>query len=138
MPTIRQEKLADKLIENFKSSSPKNKQDLVVSVGYSEMSGEKKATEIIESKGTQKALEIRGFTPEKAKEVVASIMTSERVKPRDRLTAADMTFKVHGSYAPEKRVVQQTTVEGTPQDYVEAKALAERYEQEYLRLLKGE
>jgi hypothetical protein len=63
-------------------------------------------------------------------------MTSERVKPRDRLTAADMTFKVHGSYAPEKRVVQQTTVEGSPQDYVEATKLAQKYEQEYLDTLK--
>lgn len=136
MPTPKQEKLAEAIIENARLPQPATMGELLEKVGYAKSVSIGKPGEIIEREGVQEALAIRGFTPEKAKEVVASIMTSERVKPRDRLTAADMTFKIHGSYAPEKRVVQQTTVEGSPQDYVEAKKLALEYEQKLLDTLK--
>lgn len=136
MSTLNQKRLAVNLQEAVEKGKKVSLTELAVSSGYAPSTADGGVKDILEQKGTQEELEKRGFTAEKAKEVVASIMTNERVKPRDRLTAADMTFKVHGSYAPEKRVVQQTSVEGTPQDYVEATKLAQKYEQEYLDTLK--
>lgn len=98
MATIRQKKLAKAAVENIDAVKPLNKQDLVVSVGYSELSGEKKATEILQSKGVQKELKILGFDEQTAKEVVSSILKNEDEESKDRLKAAEMVFKVHGSF----------------------------------------
>lgn len=102
MSTIRQKKLAKALVENAISSNPMNKQELVASVGYSDLSAEKKATEIIESKGTQEELDALGFDVESAKKVVIHIMRYG--KEDNRLNAAKEIFKVRGEYAPEKHV----------------------------------
>lgn len=100
MATVRQEKLAEAIIVNAKSSNPKNKKDLVASVGYTDASATKKATEIITSPGVQEALQARGFSLERAKEVVGAILDSDTSQDKDKLKAADMIFKVHGAYVP--------------------------------------
>ena len=102
MATIRQKKLAKALVENIQSPDPLNKQELVASVGYSEMSADKKATEILQSKGTQEELLNLGFSEEGAKKVVEKIMYNEKVEPASRLRAASEMFKVFGTYAAEK------------------------------------
>lgn len=106
MATLRQKKLAKALIENAISKKPKNKLQLVASVGYSAQSAEKKATEIIESKGTQQELTDLGFTEENAKAVIVGILKAptvfEMVTPTDKLRAAQEVFKVFGTYAAEK------------------------------------
>lgn len=104
MPTPRQEKLAEAIIENMALDKPKSSGELLKSVGYGEGTAEGGTARIIDTEGVQEALAKRGFTPEKAKETVAEIMTNPDEKARDRLTAADMTLKVHGSYAPEKKL----------------------------------
>jgi len=105
MPTIRQRKLAKAIIENSVRDKPLNKQELVASVGYSELSADKKATEILESKGTLEALDDYGFNEENAKIVVAEILLSKKADNGHRLKAASEVFKVRGSYAPEKSIV---------------------------------
>lgn len=55
----------------------------------------------MESKGTQAELSALGFTEENAKAVTASILLNEKEASRDRLKAAEMTFKVHGTFQPE-------------------------------------
>lgn len=67
------------------------------------MSADKKATEIIESKGTQKALQSLGFSEEGAKGVVEEILYHGE-DDSVRLRAATEVFKVFGSYAAEKSV----------------------------------
>lgn len=104
MPTERQERLADAIIANTKAKKPKTKGELLEASGYSVSSSEASPGVIIEQKGVQEALAARGFTLDKAKEVVAEIMTNPDAKHKDRLTAADMTIKVHGGYAPEKSI----------------------------------
>ena len=104
MPTFLQEKLADEIVKNIKRKKPKNKKELVVSSGYSEISAESSAHIILEQKGVRVALEEMGFTEENAKKVVQSIMLNERVDPSARLKATDQVFKVEGSYAPEKSI----------------------------------
>lgn len=110
MPTIRQKKLANSLVENLQADKPLNKQELVASVGYSPNVAEKKAKEIIESKGTQQELRKLGFDPDTAKEIVGEILTAGE-NDTVKLKAADMVFKVHGSYAAEKHVNLNLEVE---------------------------
>lgn len=104
MSTLRQKKLAKALVENTQREEPLNKEQLVGSVGYSELSAEHKATEIIESKGVQEELKILGFDEDTAKRVVAEILDNPDLKPEPRLKAAEMVFKVHGTFAPDKHI----------------------------------
>lgn len=66
MSTALQEDLAEAIVRN--KSLPrykrKNKQDLVVSVGYSAKVASKKASEIINAKGVQESLSKTGLTRE--------------------------------------------------------------------------
>lgn len=103
MPTIRQKKLAKAVVENLSREQPLNKQELVASVGYTPASADKKATEILASSGVQEELAILGFDPETAKQVVGQILTNGE-NDSVKLKAADMIFKVAGSYAAEKHV----------------------------------
>lgn len=98
MATIRQKKLAKAVVENSQSKEPMNKMQLVASVGYSDLVAEKKATEILTSKGVKEELEVLGFDEQTAKEVTSGIMIDETNEPKDRLKAAEMVFKVHGSF----------------------------------------
>lgn len=66
------------------------------------MSGEKKATEILESKGTLEELNNLGFTEEGAKGVVQEILYDVLVDKNIRLNAAKEVFKIFGTYAAEK------------------------------------
>ncbi len=112
MSTVRQKKLAKSFVENLQADKPLNKQELVASVGYSHKVADKKATEIIESKGVQKELKALGFDSETAKEVVAEILVYGD-SDMARLAAAREVFKVHGDYAPEKSVNVNVQVENT-------------------------
>lgn len=104
MATIRQKKLAKAVVENINAAEPLNKQELVASVGYSDASADKKATEILESKGVQTELRKLGFDSDNAKKVVGEILDDVTVEPQHRLNAADKIFKVNGDYAPERHV----------------------------------
>jgi hypothetical protein len=102
MPTIRQKKVAKKLVENLNAEQPLNKKEILVSSGYSEITADSSAKIILESEGVKEELKtVYGFDPDTAKNVVADILIGGE-EDRDRLKAADMIFKVHGSYAAEK------------------------------------
>lgn len=123
MPTILQEKLADEIVKNAKSKKPKNKKELLVSAGYDETTAEATPERIIEQKGVQEALEVRGFTELNAKRVVEQILNSGKTEPNARLKAADMVFKVHGSYAPDKSInvnINQKAIDPTDPKILEA------------------
>jgi hypothetical protein len=99
MPTPLQENLADALIENAKAKRPRKKKELLVSTGYSESSAAAYPGKIIAQKGVQEALIARGFSLERAKEVVGDILDNAKATDRDRLKAASEVFKVTGAYA---------------------------------------
>ena len=104
--------------------------EMVRAAGYSDYVSLKVPGETIEQKGVKDALKEKfGFTEENAKKVVAGLMLDESQDGNVRLKAADMTFKVHGSYAPERMVQQSVNVEGSPQDFVEAEKLRLEYEE---------
>ena len=105
MATQLQENLAREIIKNSTRKKPLNKKELVASVGYTAASADKKATEIIESKGVQEVLDDYGFNEDNAKKVVAEILLAKETAANDRLRAAEQVFKVQGSYAPEKKLI---------------------------------
>lgn len=114
MATRLQRKLAEEIIKDAKSKRPRQKQDLVVSVGYSPVTADNKAGEIIDSKGVREVLTEMGFSEDGAKAVVAEILYDKSVVASSRLSAADQVFKVHGSYAPDKHVNMNVEVKANP------------------------
>lgn len=110
MSTLRQERLAEAIIAESKKRKPKNKKDILVSSGYTESSAMSVPARIMSQKGVQDALRARGFTLDGAKQVVQSIMYSEKTAASDRLRATDQVFRVLGGYAPEKTETVQKSV----------------------------
>ncbi len=105
MATLRQRKLAENIVLNAQTGNKRNKKDLLVSSGYSEISAESSAKDIIEQKGVQEELKNLGFTADNAKRVVGEILDKEYAEDKDRLKAAEIIFKVTGDFAPEKHLV---------------------------------
>lgn len=103
MATERQKKLAQVIVENATLDKPLNRVEMLEKVGYSTNTAEAKAADIIEADGVQQELEVLGFTEGNAKQVVRDILLDEEQQGQTRLKAADMVFKVHGTYAPEKK-----------------------------------
>ena len=104
MATLRQKELAQSIVKNAKATKKKNKKELLVSVGYSEITAKANPEVIISGVGVQEELKALGFDEDSAKKVVGEILLDETIEPKDRLKAAGEIFKVSGSYAPEKRV----------------------------------
>lgn len=102
MSTELQKNLAQNIVKNAKRKKPLNKKELLVISGYSQISAEASATEIIEQKGVKEELDNLGFDADSAKKVVKSILKTG--KEENKLKAADMIFKVIGEYAPEKHL----------------------------------
>lgn len=99
MATIRQKKLAKEIISGTASTA----KEMLLNVGYEKNVAEHKAKEILEGEGVQNELISLGFHPDKAKEVVGEILIAGE-NDTVKLKAADMVFKVHGTYAAEKHI----------------------------------
>ncbi len=102
MSTQRQKKLARLIVENASLDKPLNGGRMLEKVGYSK-NLVKQPGRVLNADGVQEELEILGFTEANAKKVVQEIMLDEKADRPSRLKAADMVFKVQGTYAPEKR-----------------------------------
>jgi len=102
MGSFRQKKLAQAIVKGIENGGKETAKDMLVKVGYAINTAEVKSKEIIEQKGVQEELAKLGFDPENAKRVVGEILNSG--EDPNRLKAADMIFKVNGSYAPEKSI----------------------------------
>lgn len=102
MGTLKQKALARGIAEAFESKEIPTAKELIVSSGYAVKSAEASPHVLMNQKGLHEELENYGFTTENAKKTVARIML--KGKEENRLRASDMVFKVHGDYAPEKRL----------------------------------
>lgn len=102
MATQKQKKIAKLLIENTTLDKPLNGGEMLEKVGYSEHLA-KQPGRVLESEGVLEALHDYGFNEDNAKTVVSEILLNGDNEPNSRLKAADMVFKVTGSYAPEKK-----------------------------------
>lgn len=102
MSTLRQKKLAKKIIENASSSTKMTAGEMLENVGYTTSVAKHKPSEIIESVGVQKELVKYGFNEDSAKNLVVNLMNKEYAEDAVRLNAAKEVFKVFGTYAAEK------------------------------------
>lgn len=110
MPTTRQKRVAKLIIENVSLDNPKTGGEIVESSGYG-VSMKKNPQVVLESDGVKEALDDYGFNENNAKQVVAEILLDRRVKPDTRINASKEVFKVHGTYAPEKKTSTTLNVE---------------------------
>jgi hypothetical protein len=102
MATQRQKKLAKAIVENAVAEKPKNAKELVLSSGYDINTATRQVPAVFEQKGVVEELAKLGFNESNAKRVVGQILNTG--EDPNRLKAADMIFKVNGSYAPEKNI----------------------------------
>ncbi len=138
MSTLRQKNLAKAIIANASAEVPLTKKELVVSSGYTEMSAQSSAHIILEQQGVKDALNDFGFTEEAAKEVVGKILKDETVQPKDRLKASELVFKVHGSFAPEKRIDAVINLNNKTISEEERNIVEEYEEKLRLKMLNGD
>lgn len=101
MATIRQKKLAQKIVETAISGEKITAGQMLENVGYAKSVAKHKPSEIIEGAGVQTSLKELGFDEESAKRVVTEILEHGE-DDNVRLGAAKEIFKVFGSYAAEK------------------------------------
>jgi len=131
MATEQQKKLALEIVKNSKRKKPLNKSSLLIKSGYSELSSRNNPGMIMEAEGVKSSLREMGFNTENAKQVVGEILNTG--KDEHRLKAADMVFKVEGTYAPEKSVNFNVNTDAT-QDK-KAQEVADKYEDELKKTL---
>ncbi len=103
-PTLRQRKVARTVVEAIQNGNEyKTGKEILAINGYG-TSLQNAPARVLESAGTIVALEELGFTEENAKNVVTHILKDNTARAGDRLKAADMVFKVYGTYAAEKSI----------------------------------
>ncbi len=97
MPTLKQKKVAELIVNNANLDKPLNGGEMLEKVRYSK-GIQKQPSRVLQSEGVKEHLEVLGFSETNAKEVVSEIMLNPKVNPSDRLKATDQVFKVSGSY----------------------------------------
>lgn len=128
MATTKQKRVAKLVIENLVVDKPLTGGEIVENSGYG-VSMKKNPQVILNSEGVQEELKILGFDPHEAKKVVAEILIGGE-NDTVKLKAADMIFKVHSTYAPEKSVSLNLNVSGNDEALKAA-------EQAYLERIDG-
>lgn len=111
MTTLRQKRVAKLVIENLELEKPLTGGQILEKTGYAP-GVIKNPSDILESKGVLHELSNYGFNTETAKGVVSEILVAGE-NDTVKLKAADMIFKVHGSYAAEKHVTLNIDAEST-------------------------
>lgn len=104
MATLLQKNLAQNIVKAARSKKKVLKRDLLVSAGYGLTTAEATPSRIIEQKGVQQELKSLGFSEENAKRVVREILDDKYSEDKDRLKAAELVFKVFGTFAAEKQM----------------------------------
>ena len=132
MSTLMQKRIARRIPQIMAGGKRITGGELVKSAGYS-IHKQKKPGVVLRSPGVQEELGRLGFTEEKARDVVGQILADEHLKPEPRLKAAEMVFKVEGSFAPEKRV--NVNIDVVPTDAIK-KLAAELIEQQRSRIVE--
>ena len=126
MPTTKQKRLAELIVENGTKDKPLNKKELLVKSGYTEITAKSSTHTIIDREGVKKYLTEQGFSSDNAKRVVAKILNDG--EDQHKLKAADTIFKIHGDYAPEKKIT--LNIKGDLNTVKEHEELRLKYEQE--------
>ncbi len=111
MATLKQKRVARLVVENLELDKPLTGGEILEKTGYAP-GVIKNPSDVLESKGVLEELALHGFNPETAKGVVSEILIGGE-NDTVKLKAADMVFKVHGSYAAEKHINLNVQIEPT-------------------------
>jgi len=103
MPSQLQRRTAKNLVFYYADIRFEYLKDLLADAGYSLSNSEKNSKAIIMSPGVQNALVELGFNENTAKAMVGEILLNGN--EQNRLRAAELVFKVFGTYAPEKSLI---------------------------------
>lgn len=125
MATQRQKILARVIVENATLDKPLNAGQMLEKAGYDKTTASATPKRVINAPGVQEELEVLGFTVENAKSVVKDIMLDTEADRPSRLKAADMVFKVKGTYAPEKHELKGELTTDSAAERAAALAYAE-------------
>ena len=131
MATVRQKKAAKAIVENSKLDNPKSTGEVLKSVGYG-TGLQNQPKRVLQSEGVQEELHHLGFTEKNAKNVVSEIMLDPKAENHNRLKASEMVFKVHGTFAPEKKAVLNMSVDTNNKKF---QTLADQYENDLQKQL---
>lgn len=126
MSTENQKKVAQLIVDNTKLDHPLNGGEILEKVRYSK-GMQIQPSRVLQSVGVQEELIRLGFTEFDAKKVTANIMNNEDEQSLIRLKAADMTFKVHGTYS-EKENFNQVNILILPHEAIDKYGLSQRTE----------
>ena len=99
MATLKQQKVARRLLDNLTGRLDETAQRMLENVGYGQGVA-KYPGRVLQSKGVQEELKKLGFNIEDAKKAVTVVLNKGDYK--ERIMAAREIFKVMGGYAPEK------------------------------------
>lgn len=116
------------MVDNLSLDKPKTAGEVLKSVGYG-TGLQNQPKRVLQSEGVQEELKNYGFDPEEAKRIVGEILVGGE-NDTVKLKAADMIFKVHSTYAPEKSLNVNVHMSGNEQALSAA-------EQAYLAQLDG-
>ena len=116
-PTIRQRRVAKKLVEAVENGIDTTAGEIVESSRYSKSMAIKPGV-VIQSKGVQEALEDLGFTIDGADSVVKKILYKSKREDM-RLRAADMVYKRRGAYEDTKQGAGKTLIVQITQETAE-------------------
>lgn len=122
MPTLRQRKLAKKIVESATLDKPPNLGEVLESVGYPESTATTYPGKVLKQKGVQEALEDLGFSIEGADQVVKNILYKSKREDM-KLRAADMVYKRRGAYEDTKQGAGKTLIIHVTQETAERYAL---------------
>lgn len=115
-PTIRQRKAAQLIVDTARGKTGiLTDAEIVRAAGYSQ-TVEQVPHKVLSNSGVLEALDDLGFNEETAKKVIAKILNSDESKDENKIRAADLVFKVKGSY-----VADQNTKENNANPIIYAK-----------------
>jgi len=132
MPTVREDKLADVIIENATSDRGMTAKQMLVKAGYDTTTAEASPGRVMKQDGVREALIAKGFTVDRADEVVTEILNTG--ENQHRLKAADMIYERHGAKAPQKTVSLNLTAD--MKDFEQFDEMSKKYDEEMKRKMR--
>ena len=103
-PTIRQRKAAQLIVDTARGKTGLlTDAEIVRAAGYKQ-SIEDAPAKVLGNPGVLEALDDLGFNEDTAKKVIAKILNSNESKDENKIRAADLVFKVKGSYAADPNI----------------------------------
>jgi len=134
MGTLKEQVLASKVAETFRTGADKTQGQLIQEAGYSPVSAQNPKI-IFNQPGFREELAKLGFSLDAADQTVNNLLINGK-EENTRLKAADMVYKRLGGYAPDRTL--NISVKGDIKEFEQFAELREKYEAELLNTFTHE